>query len=453
MTEEQLAVPRRVGAELDRLGIGRGELTGVALSGGADSVALILSLREAGLTCVGLHCNFGLRGPESDGDEMYVRGLCDSIGVPLECVRFDVASRRALTGESVEMACRELRYEWFADRAAALGLSYVAVGHHLEDDVETFFLNLLRGSGLPGLSGMAARRGIYIRPLLRCTRTEIEAYLNGKNVDFVTDSSNLSDDYGRNRLRHHVLPAFEMTAHDALKRVGRSMRYLRDDRDLLEGLLAQKRDALVDSDGVVDMAALLSEPSPAHLLFRMLLPIHPGFDARQAEAAVAAAARGESGKIFDVGDSRMLLDRGRLLPYCKTEQDPPQEVDFTASAGILAWLTAKIIDAKDFRPVRDAWKMWVDAGILREGLRFIVRAPRRGDRMAPYGMRGTRLLSDLFRDAALSEADKERVKVLSAIDPCTGAETILWVPGIRASRHYPVTAGSPGVLELTALRF
>lgn len=451
MTEEQLVVPRRVGEEFDRLGIGRGERIGVALSGGADSVALLLALREAGMMCVALHCNFGLRGMESDDDEMFVRGLCDSAGVPLECVRFDVAARRALTGESVEMACRSLRYDWFAEKADALGLGYVAVGHHLEDDVETFFLNLLRGSGLPGVAGMAARRGIYIRPLLRCTRSEIEAYLRGKGVEFVTDSSNLSDDYGRNRLRHNVLPALEKASPDALERIGRSMRYLRDDLNLLEGLLDEKRAELIAPDGVVDIVGVLASHEPAHLLFRMLLPLYPGLDARQVKAVVAAALRGESGKIFDIGGTQMLLDRGRLLPYRKTEPEPALAVDLSEPASLPEWLKVKILDVTGFRPERDTRKMWLDAAILRKGLRFVLRAPRRGDRLAPFGMKGTRLLSDIFRDAALSEADKERVKVLAAIDPRTGAETILWIPGLRASRHYPVTSSSVKVLELTAL--
>lgn len=448
MTEKGLRVPALVRQALDALGLRRGECVGVALSGGADSVALLLALREAGMLCTALHCNFGLRGHESDDDEMFVRGLCDSAGVPLELVRFDVPARRAATGESVEMSCRELRYNWFAEKAGELGLRHIAVGHHLEDDVETFFLNLLRGSGLPGLAGMAARRGIYIRPLLRCTRPEIEAYLHDKGAEFVTDSTNLSDCYGRNNLRLNVIPAFEKAVPGAVERIGRSIGYMHDDLALLDGLLAQKRSEYTGPDGSVDISSILNGPSPEHLLFRMLLPLYPGFVAGQAAAIVEAARRGESGRIFDVGAVRMLLDRGKLSVYEEVAPVEPRVVDFRNPSTLPEWLSAVILPRSAFHPGRDATRMWIDAGALSAGYRFMLRSPRTGDRIAPFGMKGTRLLSDIFSDAKLSETAKHRIVVLVAVDSATGDEKILWLPGLRASRHFPVTAATAEVLEL-----
>ena len=178
----------------------------VAVSGGADSVALLSVLLELGYDCLAAHCNFGLRGAESVRDMRHVESLADRLGVDL-CVRdFDVAARRADTGESVEMACRELRYEWFYELVDRERAQAIAVGHHAEDQLETLFLNLLRGTGITGLRGMRPRNGHVVRPMLECTRAEIEDYLHTRGLDWVTDSTNASDDFTRNRLRNRLLP-------------------------------------------------------------------------------------------------------------------------------------------------------------------------------------------------------------------------------------------------------
>ena len=449
MIKEQLRVPQAVDAAMCSLGIAPGTAVGVALSGGADSVALLLSLHRGGYRCTALHCNFGLRGAESEADEAFVRGMCDSLGVPLECTRFDVAARRALTGESVEMACRELRYEWFGKISRELGLEYVAVGHHMEDNVEGFFLNLLRGSGLPGLTGMQPRRGIYVRPMLRCSRSDIEAYLAGEGVEFMTDSSNLSDCYMRNKLRLRVLPELKSVQPGALERIERSMGFLGSDLELMMALVKEKTARYAPVRGRVEVEAMLGEPCAAHLLYRILNELWSGADADCAHNIVAAARRGESGRFFDVGGHTMLLDRGVLLLYEKVVPET-HILDISRPETFPSWLAVRVMEVGAFHPVRDNSRLWLDASVLESGLALRFRTARQADRMAPFGMKGTRLLSDIFSDAKLSVAQKERVMVLVAADAAAGKETILWVPGLRSSRHFPVTEATTQVLELKA---
>lgn len=437
--------------------VGEGERVGVALSGGADSVALLAALLRAGYRCVALHCNFGLRGAESERDEQFVRRLCGRLECELHTVRFDVAARRRVTGESVEMACRELRYNWFEHMADELGLTFVAVAHHREDNVETFFLNVLRGSGAAGMAGMRALRGRYVRPMLDLTRTEIEEFLDIEGLDFVTDSTNGSCDFSRNRLRNSVMPQLERDFPGAAERISRSMRHLMDDWLLLEGLLAQKHREYVDEQRRVDVAGILrDEPAPGQLLFRLLRMDYPEFDADVARQIVVSARSGNSGKYFDVGDTRFLLDRGVLVPLTDSAEasdargdDLRLEFDLADPSTLPAGVTLEEVGCRAFAPDRKGDTLWLDADAMQGDTRLIIRAPREGDRLEPYGMKGSRLLSDIFRDAKLSDPDKRRLRVVEAA--ATGR--ILLVGGLRASRHYPVKGSTKRIYKLTFNKF
>ncbi|MDE6498076.1 MAG: tRNA lysidine(34) synthetase TilS, partial [Muribaculaceae bacterium] len=172
----------------------------VAVSGGADSVALLSIMCEEGYQCVAAHCNFHLRGEESTRDMRFVEQLTEKLGVDLYIKDFNVQAAMAVTGESVEMACRRLRYEWFEELLTLLRADDVAVGHHREDNVETFFLNLARGTGIAGLTGMSYRRDYVVRPLLDCSRMEIEEYLRERGLGYVNGSANAEDHYRRNKI-------------------------------------------------------------------------------------------------------------------------------------------------------------------------------------------------------------------------------------------------------------
>lgn len=418
-------------------GIDRRRKVGVALSGGADSVALLSLLTALGYRCVALHCNFHLRGAESDGDELYVRELATRMGVLLEVAQMDVPARREATGESVEMACRELRYRWFEKMADALDLQAVAVAHHRDDQIETFFLNLLRGSGVRGLAAMKPRNGLIIRPLLEITRCQIVEYLDGEGLHYVTDSTNASDEYKRNRLRNRVIPLLNELFSGASDAISRSISNLRKQATLLDEAVRSRRQEYIDTRNVVDLQRLIAaETSPAETLYEILSPL--GFNATTVNDIIASA--GKTGLTFSGKNFTYILERGKLTP--KTADCQPLTAVFS-HPGEIPGVTVEIIPRASLSTLKcDKFTMLLDADALGGERQWELRSWREGDRMAPYGMRGTRLVSDIFTDAKMPEAARRRQPVL------TVDGVILWLPGIRASRHYAVTATTASVMRL-----
>lgn len=244
----------------------------VALSGGADSVALLYGLLELqdeyGFSLSALHINHLLRGEESDRDEGFVRDLCESLGVPLTVERVNVKELAEKRRQSIELAARNVRYEFFAKYNKGV----TATAHTASDSLETLLFNLSRGSGLRGLCGIPPKRDYYIRPLILCTREEIETYLADKGAAFVTDRTNLTDDYARNRLRHHAVPALQ-TVNPSVEQTASAMcDSLREDADFLDGMAA-KIYCLCEKSSGLD-AELLCVQHPAvikRVLMRFLL--------------------------------------------------------------------------------------------------------------------------------------------------------------------------------------
>lgn len=397
----------------------------VAFSGGADSTALLAALTEVGYRAVALHCNFHLRGEESDRDERFCRGMCHALGVELKVIHFDVHARVEATGESVEMAARELRYRWFDQQHEATGLPLVTA-HHASDNVETFFLNLLRGSGLRGLSGIPPRRGYILRPILDMPKEEILAYLSECGAGYVTDSTNLEDDYRRNRLRLHVLPALEREMPGAMAAVVRTVDNLRRDRALLDAFADELKARHLREDGSVSLAALHGDPLGCEKLYHIL-----GGALSFSTVCRVMDAVEVSGKVFEgSGGKRFLLDRGALVPMHQcTDAGRPQ-------------IEAEVLPAGSFAPSRDAMEVWFDGAVLTGGATWELRRWRHGDRIAPFGMRGTKAVSDLLTDAKIAVNRKNDIWVLA----CDGEP--VWVVGLRTSRRYCVTPRSEAVVRL-----
>lgn len=430
---------------------------GVALSGGADSVALLLVGRGLGWQPVALHCNFQLRGEESTRDEKFVIDLCGSLGVDLKIVRFDVKSRIEQTGESVEMACRSLRYNWFAEMANQLRLKAVAVGHHRDDNIETLLLNALRGCGLAGVKGIPIMRDIYVRPLLAISRAEILRFLQNEGVSYVTDSTNYESLFSRNKIRNEILPLIERLFPGAESRLADTVGMLNADYQLFRDLVNSKRREYVSESGVVNLAAILQNESQALTLLYHLLDGE--IDIERLRLMVDQS--GSSGKIYQARSGRRyLLNRGRLIPLAaESEQEAPIGYNLRLDRSQLGpepvsivpgndavGITARLIGRAQFRPLRNPAYAWFDAdALLADDL--VVRHPRRGDYIHPFGMQGRQLLSDLFSDNKLSAIEKAQQWVLANNDE------IVWVAGLRNSRLYPVTSQTANILELHAVDF
>ncbi len=414
----------------------------VAVSGGADSVALLTALVALGYDCVAAHCNFHLRGEESNRDMHSVGSLCDSLGIDLYMRDFNVHERCESTGESIEMACRTLRYEWFGNLLDKLRAQCIAVAHHREDNIETFFLNLMRGSSITGLTGMRWRNNFVVRPLLDFTRADIERYLTEKGMSWVNDSTNSESVFARNRLRNVVLPALSEAFPGAFDGILKSISFLTDNRMFYDQAIAEKSE-LYQRGNVVHLDELLRDQKSAHvILFEMLRPL--GFNMSQVEDIIASAHR--SGLKFCAGHTTLELDRGKLNIISRTHYTP-DEMDVNLTRDILSPIHIEVSEhpVAAFKPSRNPAIAYFDKSILEGNPKFALRRWRRGDRITPFGMRGTRLLSDIFSDAKMSAADKRNVWLL------TRDGEIIWVTGIRTTDRFPVNPDTRRYIQLRLL--
>lgn len=409
----------------------------VALSGGADSVALLRVLMEAGCDCRAAHCNFHLRGEESMRDERFVRDLCQLLDVPLTVKDFDVAAWQQEHGGSVEMACRELRYAWFDQERQRLGCALISVAHHSDDQVETFFLNLLRGTGIRGLAGMQRLSGNIWRPLLNVSRRDILEYLTAIGQDYVTDSTNSENDYRRNQLRNLVLPAVEQQFPQSHERILDTMDNLRDDLDLLTSLVNK----ILPDDRHINIEALCSHPKASTLLYHRIRQM--GFNRDQCQQAIDAARNGHSGRQF-MGKGYIMHVNRQSLDIEATQETEPIEIAVDLKSDISSPVQVSIShNNAPFSPLMcDGRDKVAFSTKLLNCQRIVLRHWQQGDRIKPFGMKGSKLVSDLFTDLKLDHRDKRDVWLLEADGE------ILWVLGFRASALYPVTPDSQDYILL-----
>ena len=423
-------------AKVERFIQRHGLLTGkrlvlVGLSGGADSVALLGVLVRLGYPCRALHCNFHLRGDESDRDEAFARQFADSLGVPFLKVDFDTRGYAAIHQESIEMAARSLRYRWFEEQRQAFNAEAIAVAHHRDDSVETLLMNLLRGSGIRGLGGIRPRNGQVVRPLLAVSRAEIEEWLRVQGWDYVTDSSNLSDAYTRNFIRLRVLPLLEQLNPAARETIARSAAHLSAAEQLYAYTVEEARKAVFITADSLSIEALMRYPSPETLLYEWLRPL--GFS-RIVVGELFESLTGLSGKQFYSATHQVLKDRDRL--YIAPLQEPSawQPIEIPVATGELTQplrLSFQLMErTSDFQLERASDAAYFDAEKLPG--RLTLRLPQTGDWFVPFGMRGRKKLSDFFADQKMNRWEKLRQPLL-----CAG-ESIVWVVGRRTDDRFRV---------------
>lgn len=431
----------------------------VALSGGADSVALLLLLHEMGYPVHALHCNFELRGTASDGDEAFCRRLCHAHDIPLSVKHFRTRSYAQRHGISIEMAARELRYHWFAEVAATQGAQAVCVAHHRDDNIETLLLNLIRGTGIHGLTGMRpvsqwtidSSQLSIVRPLLEVSRAEIEAWLTERDQTWVTDHTNLDPDAAlRNKIRLQLLPLMEEMNPRVRESLAETAHRLAEAEALMGDAVRDISSEVSQPDGSLSVSALKQATSSQTVLHEIL---HPrGYTAEQVRD-IHDTMEGESGKLWESRQGhRLLRDRGRLLM-----QDTDRAATATPAGGTFLPLDGlyegpfglrllirrQAIDPTTFDIPRDAHTACFDLEKLT--LPLGLRLTREGDRFQPFGMNGTRLVSDLMTDHKLSLFDKERQLLV------TSGDRIAWVVGLRAAAGFEVDDHTRHVITLTLL--
>lgn len=419
----------------------------VGLSGGADSVALLLSLRQLGIDGVAAHCNFNLRGDESLRDEEFCRHLCKRLDVSLQVRHFDVGARCRDTGESVEMACRALRYAWWEELLETLSIPLLAVGHHLEDNVETLMLNLMRGSGIRGVKGMLPVSGHIIRPLLEVDRATIERFVKSAGESWIIDSTNLSNDFSRNKLRNIVLPALEEAFPGAIKAMSRTMSHLRDNFTVYDDCVGSVTASIRIDGGGYDLNKLWrTQPHAAEMLFDILSA--DGFNSRQASGIAssmsASATSTRSGLSFSTVSGNWTLEYGRLLP-ASDDQQPVCHGPLSSLP-----LDVSVISRQEFNSLRHSGNLGrsvicLDGKVMDLQGSWTLRPWLKGDRIRPFGMKGSRLVSDIFADAKIGISARRHIALLLYDNE------IVWVTGLRASSLFPVTGDSKSIVKIQCL--
>ena len=388
----------------------------VALSGGADSVALLRLLLALNYRCEAAHCNFQLRGEESERDELFVRRLCSDLQVPLHTIRFDTMQRVKESHLSVEMAARQLPYDWFEQLISERHLQAVAVAHHQDDSIETMLINLIRGTGIDGLLGIQPRHGHVVRPLLALSRQDLLAYLERLRQPYVTDSTNLHDTYVRNKIRLHLLPLMEQINPSVRESLTRTMSHLQQASQLYHQAVDEALAPLTHSaDGTlqISIAKLMQSASPQALLHELLMP--QGFNRAQ-EEAIYRTLNGPSGRTFCSATHQLIKDRERLyiLPIAP-KVAPTLQIEYV-----------KINN--QFTLPRTSEVACIDAAKVTEPL--TLRLAAEGDWFIPLGMKGRKKLSDYLTDCKVPLHLKRQQYVV-----CCG-QKIVWVVGRRLDNRF-----------------
>lgn len=404
----------------------------VALSGGADSVALLRVLLDAGTDCVAAHCNFHLRGEESDRDEQFVRTLCERLHTPLHVVHFRTKEHAESKGISVEMAARELRYGWFEEIREQTGAKVTAVAHHRDDSVETFLLNLTRGTGINGLKGIRPVNGRVVRPLLCVGRKEILDYLQALGQDYVTDSTNLTDDFTRNKIRLDIIPSMAEINPSVSESIAETARRLADVSVIYAEAVQAACRRVTLPDGSIAADTLMRETAPRAILFELLHPL--GFNAAQQADIYRCMENGVSGRKFLADGNVLLLDHGRLTIGQERGQEHPSPTPRLHTERI------PFAAGRDTIP-KDPHVACVDAD--KVAMPLVLRTWQPGDKFVPFGMRGYKKVRDYLRDHKCSLTEKERQLVA-----CDASGNIVWLVNERTDNRFRVGDSTREILRI-----
>lgn len=410
----------------------------VGLSGGADSVALLRLLVDYAhthpgkLTLKAVHCNFSLRGAESDCDEEFCRRLCSKLGVDLETKRFQTRQTADLRGISIEMACRDLRYDYFRQLMADEKWQRVAVAHHQDDNAETLLLNLLRGSGIKGLKGMVADNGTVLRPLLSFSRAQLRQYLMETGQNFRTDSSNADTDYRRNFLRCEILPLLQTRWPAAVKSIARSAEILSREWQILE----EANLRYLNSDTIA-IEEILGSPEPETAIFYFIRK-HNGSATVANEiyhALTTPYPKANSGQLWILGDGHRVSREREHLEILPPDVAPLMEIT-QEQVKLTPEIYQEIIHNRDQNV---AW-IPLSAGPIT------IRRAEKADRLQLAPTIST-TVSKLMKDRKLTRKEKESTPIAATQDGKP-----IWVAGIRRGCGHPVSADTEYLWKLTLLK-
>ncbi len=421
-----------------------------ALSGGADSVALTLALKGLGYNVEAVHCNFRLRGEESDRDEDFCKTLCGGNGIPLHIVHFDTREFAKLHKISIEMAARQLRYAYFEQLRNDTGSAGICVGHHREDSVETLLINLIRGTGINGMTGIAAKNGNIIRPLLNVARGDIEKFLSDSGAGFVTDSTNLVDDVTRNKIRLNLMPIIRSINPSADKDIAATAMRLAEAAKVFNRAIAKDTEEISATDGertAIDIEKLRNCCSPEYTLFSILSKFR--FTPATIED-IHERLQGEvpTGKVFSSPSHRLLINRGFIIiePQgcgARREMKIPECGNYVLSGGVKIRIEKIETDGNGFSVSKEKRTATLDASLVKFPLK--IRTTEKGDWFIPFGMKGRKLVSDYLTDRKMCLFDKERQLVVEDAE-----RRIVWLVNERADNRFRIGETTTALITITA---
>lgn len=420
----------------------------VAVSGGLDSVVLCELLFRAGYDFVIAHCNFRLRGEESERDEQFVRQLAIKYSREVVVKSFDTLAYAVEHKLSIQVAARQLRYDWFREVLAGWGAGVVLTAHHLDDNIETLLMNFFKGTGISGLRGILPRQGVVVRPLLFAGRASLQQFALDAGLSWVEDSSNQSDKYTRNYFRHRVIPLVQEVYPGALQNLAGNIGRFREIEIVYRRAIDQQLKKLLEYRGnevFIPVLKLRSSNPVATLVYELITPF--GFSAQQ-NSAVIALLDSDSGKYVCSATHRILRNRNWLIIS-------PLQAKEAANILVEAGDTVVLYEQGELHlqqlspagvpgDIGNNSIAWLDAADIQFPL--LLRKWRAGDYFYPLGMRKKKKLARFFIDSKLSLGDKEKIWVLEM------NKKIVWVVGMRIDDRFRIGAGTKEVLKIEWLR-
>ena len=416
----------------------------VGVSGGADSVVLLHILLKLGFECVVAHCNFHLRGEESMRDELFVEKLAEKYKLIYKKTDFDTVRFAKSNKISIEMAAREMRYAWFKKLAPENKCQAIATAHHTDDSIETLLLNMIRGTGLKGLTGIEPRNGDIVRPVLCCTRSEIEQYAQKNKLEYITDSTNLANEYSRNKIRNLILPMMADINPSVKQSLAENISRFRGSWKIYSEKIAEIEAHITfnkENQTFVDIDKLKSQSDPKTVLFEILQKYQFNSDVI---SNIFEGLDKSSGKRYYSDTHRLLKDREHLIV---DEIEPNNTLEFsidesTKSISIPINLSLnKKARNEDFIISKKSDKIHIDADKIKFPL--TLRKWKKGDSFHPFGMKESKKLSDFFINEKINRNQKENIWLL------VSDNKIVWIIGLRMDERFRITEKTKNILEIS----
>ena len=413
----------------------------IAVSGGVDSIVLAHLCKMSKMDFSIAHCNFNLRGEESDADEAFVKELAEKMEVPFFTQSFNTLKFAENAGISIQMAARELRYNWFEELSNSMEFDFTLTAHHANDNLETFLINLIRGTGPEGLQGIKDKHHQLIRPLINFSRSEIEEFAQIENLKWREDSSNASDKYMRNRIRHHMVPLMQELNPQLLESFAKTQQHLNESMELVEDYMSLLYPKIISRDVfgyALDIAFLKKVPNSKQVLYQLLKSF--GFTEWNDVHDLMDA---QTGKMVLSDTHRLIKDRNRLL---LTEiQDESINKEYQLEKGeefvmIPEFGTLHLTEVEKFD--KSATNS-IFVPIRKLKFPLLIRKWKEGDYFVPFGMKGKKKLSDYFKDEKFSLPQKEQTWLLFS------GEDLVWIINQRADNRFSVEKGDREILKIS----